>query len=104
MVGAASYWKKAARGGEVQAMYKLGSHFYHGDIPSLGRSGEDAVMWLQRFIKAVDAASASSSVASTKAPPSSPCSLALTFPAMPSAVHCYPPCYPPCAAKGCVTK
>eukprot|EP00892_Ulva_mutabilis_P012297 jgi/Ulvmu1/943/UM102_0026.1 len=54
LVGAAGYWKKAAKGGHAVAMYKLGSHFYHGDINSLGRSGEDALLWLQRFLKAAE--------------------------------------------------
>lgn len=57
LVGAAGYWKKAAKGGIAIAMYKLGTHFYRGDIVSLGRSGEDAVMWLQRFLRAADPAS-----------------------------------------------
>lgn len=53
-MGAAGYWKKAAKTGHPGAMYKLGTHFYRGDITSLGRSGEDAVMWLQRFLKLAD--------------------------------------------------
>lgn len=68
LVGAAGYWKKAAKGGIAIAMYKLGTHFYRGDIASLGRSGEDAVMWLQRFLRAADPASAGAQAR----PPSQP--------------------------------
>ena len=95
-MAAASYWKKAAKGGVVAAMYKLGTHFYRGDIASLGRSGEDAVMWLQRFIKAVDpaaSAGASSSVAAAKARPPSPrAPPSLTVSAMLPVVPCYLAC------------
>jgi hypothetical protein len=48
---ACGYWKKAARGNEALAMYKLGVHFYKGDVHALGRSAEDAAYWLKKFIK-----------------------------------------------------
>jgi hypothetical protein len=48
---ASGYWKKAARGHEALAMYKLGVYFYKGDVHVLGRSGEDAAYWLKRYIK-----------------------------------------------------
>jgi TPR repeat protein len=48
---AAGYWKKAGKGGKPLAMYKLGVHFYKGDVHVLGRSAEDAAHWLKKFLK-----------------------------------------------------
>jgi TPR repeat protein len=43
------YWKRAAKAQQPVAMFKLGHHLYKGDLATLGRNMEDAVMWLQRF-------------------------------------------------------
>lgn len=42
-------WKRAAKAQQPIAMYKLGHHLYKGDMNTLGRNVEDAVMWLTRF-------------------------------------------------------
>jgi hypothetical protein len=34
-------------------MFKIGMHYYKGDVRSLGQSGEDSIIWLQRFQRAM---------------------------------------------------
>lgn len=48
-------WKRAAKAQQPVAMFKLGHHLYKGDLTTLGRNMEDAVMWLQRFQRCVTA-------------------------------------------------
>jgi TPR repeat protein len=43
------YWKSAAKAQQPVALYKLGYHLYKGDLATLGRNVEDAVIWLTRF-------------------------------------------------------
>ena len=42
-------WKRATKAQQPVAMFKLGHHLYKGDVTTLGRNAEDAVMWLNRF-------------------------------------------------------
>lgn len=36
-------------------MFQLGLHLYKGTVRALGRNAEDALMWLQRYINAIEA-------------------------------------------------